>query len=359
MEQKVKIGIIGLGQRGMATVERYSAIHEAEIIAVSDLLEENTERARMELLHQGHTDVEVHYGEHSWRALCQNPEIQLVLICTDWSSHTRMAVNAMQQGKDVAIEVPAATSVEECWQLVHTSLSTGRRCTMLENCCYDTFHLGIMQMKAQGLFGEINYCEGAYIHDLRSDQGWMSYTVSDHKGNPYPTHGLGPACQLLDINDTDRLVSLVSMSASNKINNTLIQTALGRSILLQFDERTPRPYSRMQTLCAAKAYVQKYPLPTLQFDGEPLLTGIEAEQRVESYHDALTRQLIEEGRRLNVPNLMNYIMDRRLVTAVLQGKPFDISVYDAALWSSVTELSALSVQQGSKPVAIPDFTQAV
>lgn len=358
MEQKVKIGIIGLGQRGMATVERYAAIHEAEIIAVSDLIEENTERARQKLFRQGHTNVSIHYGEHSWRALCQHPEIQLVLICTDWSSHTRMAVNAMQQGKDVAIEVPAATSVEECWQLVHTALETGRRCTMLENCCYDTFHLGIMQMKAQGLFGEINYCEGAYIHDLRSDQGWMSYTVSDHKGNPYPTHGLGPACQLLDINHTDRLVSLVSMSATNKINNTLIQTALGRSILLQFDERTPRPYSRMQTLCATKAYVQKYPLPTLQFDGEPLLTGTEAELRVESYHDALTRQLIEEGRRMKVTNLMNYIMDRRLITAVLQGKPFDISVYDAALWSSVTELSALSVQLGNKPVAIPDFTQS-
>ncbi len=358
MERKVKIGIIGLGQRGMATVERYFAIHEAEIIAVSDLLEQNTERARQLLLLQGRTNISVHYGEHSWRSLCQNPEIDLVLICTDWSSHTRMAVNAMQQGKDVAIEVPAATSVEECWQLVHTAHETGRRCTMLENCCYDTFHLGIMQMKAQGLFGEINYCEGAYIHDLRSDQGWMSYTVSDHMGNPYPTHGLGPACQLLDINQTDRLVSLVSMSATNKINNSLIRTAQGRSILLQFDERTPRPYSRMQTLCATKAYVQKYPLPTLQIDGEPLLTGMDAERRVESYHDAQTRQLIKEGRRLDVPNLMNYIMDRRLIAAVLQGKPFDISVYDAALWSSVTELSARSVQQGSKPVDIPDFTQS-
>ncbi len=357
MTKKIGIGLIGLGQRGMATVERYAVIPGAEIKAISDLRSSSVEHTQQLLHSQGRNGVKAFSGEHSWRQLCQLDEVNLVIICTDWSSHARMAIQAMNEGKDVAIEVPAATSVEECLQLVVTAHKTGRRCTMLENCCYDTFHLGISEMHKKGLFGEITHCEGAYIHDLRSDQGWMSYTVSDHKGNPYPTHGLGPICQLLDINRTDRLTSLVSMSGLNKINNTLLRTAQGRTILLQFDERTPRPYSRIQTLCGTKGYAQKYPLPTIQLDGQMAITGAEAEAIAESHHNKAVRQIIVEGRRLNVPNLMNYIMDCRLISALSHGLPFDITVSDAALWSSITELSARSAALGGQPVSIPDFTR--
>lgn len=353
----IRIGLIGLGQRGLATLRRYAVIDEARIVAVSDLSQEAVAQACHALAEQSREKVECFGGQGQWKRLCESPHVDLVMVCTDWASHASIAIYAMEHGKDVALEVPAAQTVDECWQLVDTAERTGRHCTMLENCCYDTFHLGIMEMLRQGRFGEVGHYEGAYIHDLRSDHGWMSYTVSAHGGNPYPTHGLGPACQILGIHHRDRLLSLVSMTGGNKVNNTLIRTALGKTILLQFDERTPRPYSRIQTLCGTKGYAQKYPLPTLQFDGESPVEGREAELMVEQAHDQPTQALINEGKRLRVPNLMNYIMDRRLMNALKNGLSPDISVYDAALWSCVAELSAQSASKGGLPVEIPDFTR--
>ena len=357
MEQKLRIGLIGLGQRGMATLRRYDAVEQAEITAIADLSAEAIERATYQLRLRGHNNVTAFQGETGWTKLCALPNIDLVYICTDWASHAHMAIEAMRLGRDVALEVPAAMTVRECWNLVDTVEQTGRCFTMLENCCYDTFHLGILEIKRKGLFGDITHAEGAYSHDLRSDNSWMSYTVSDHPGNPYPTHGLGPVCQLMDIHHGDRLKSLVSMSAPNKVNNTLLKTELGRTILIQFDERTPRPYSRIQTLCGTRGFAQKYPLPTIQIDGQTTLTGAEAEAYIHSQHDDKTKALIQRGKDLGVENLMNFIMDHRLVNRLLQHRAPDISVYDAALWSCITELSAQSVLLGSTPVEIPDFTR--
>lgn len=357
MKNKLRIGLIGLGQRGMATVRRYAVIENAEIVAIADLSAEALEHARYQLKMQGKECVSLYQGESQWRQLCTDNQVDIVYICTDWASHARMAIYAMQQGKDVAIEVPAAITVKECWDLVNTAEQTHRYCTMLENCCYDTFHLGIMEMAKKGMFGDICHCEGAYIHDLRWDKGWMSYTVSAHEGNPYPTHGLGPICRLLNINHGDRLESLISMNAPNKINNTLIRTALGKTILIQFDERTPRPYSRLQTLCGTKGYAQKYPLPTVQIDGQTLLTGVEAEAYVNNQQNEETRTILQRAKRLGVENQMNYMMDCRLVNQLCNHREPDISVYDAALWSCITELTEISASQGGKLVEIPDFTR--
>lgn len=358
MEHVVRIGLIGLGQRGLATLARYAVIQGARINALGDLSAAAVEHAQQLLSSQGHQRVKGYIGESQWRKLCQSPDVDLVYLCTDWSSHARMAVYAMQQGKHVAIEVPAAMSVEDCWALVDTAEQTQQHCMMLENCCYDTFHLGLMGMVNKHVFGTLTHCEGAYIHHLNhDDEGWRTRSTLRHNGNPYPTHGLGPACQLLGINHGDRLSTLVSMTAPNSINNTIIRTQLGRTILLQFDENTPRPYSRLQTLCGTEGYAQKYPLPTLQLkDNEPLY-GTQAEECVHSFQDPAIKKIIEEGSSLKVENTMNYTMDRRLVDALLCDKPLDMTVYDAALWSCITELSAQSVALGNQPVEIPDFTR--
>lgn len=358
MENVVRIGLIGLGQRGLATLSRYAVIQGARITALGDLSSAAVEHARQLLSNQGNRHVKGYMGESQWRQLCQSSDVDLVYLCTDWSSHARMAIYAMQQGKHVAIEVPAAMSVSDCWSLVDTAERTQRHCMMLENCCYDTFHLGLMGMVRNHLFGTLTHCEGAYIHHLDlDDEGWRARSVLHHIGNPYPTHGLGPACQLLGINHGDRLTTLVSMTAPNSINNTLIRTRRGRSILLQFDENTPRPYSRLQTLCGTEGFAQKYPLPTLQLGGEEPLYGTQAEEYVHSFQEQTIKNIIEEGRRLGVENTMNYTMDRRLVDALLSDTPLDMTVYDAALWSCITELSAQSVALGSQPVEIPDFTR--
>lgn len=364
---KVRIGLIGLGARGIATVSRYMAIPEAEIVAISDLKRPNLQQAISLLAEHGKPAPSIFCGEDRWMYICEDRNVNLVIICTDWDSHADMATYAMKCGKHVALEVPAAMTVRECWQLVHTAEETQRHCIMLENCCYDTFHLGVMGMKMSGIFGDIHHCEGAYIHDLRTShpkddnsstlhKGWMQCTTETHGGNPYPTHGLGPVCQLLDINHGDKLKRITSMTATNCISNSLISTEQGRTILLQFDETTPRPYSRLQTLCGTKGYVQKYPHPSLQIDGTKVLSGREAVKYVESFQSQEMKSIIQQGYELDVPNVMNYAMDRRMVDALLEGKPLDMDVYDAALWSCITELSARSAEMGGAPIDIPDFT---
>lgn len=364
--EKIRIGLIGLGNRGIATLQRYMDIDGVSIVALSDLRDPNIAQS-ISILESHNKPRPATYCEaNAWKDVCESSNVDLVYICTDWATHADMAVYAMKHGKHVALEVPAAMTTQECWQLVHTAEETQRHCIMLENCCYDTFHLGIMGMVKTGILGTINHCEGAYIHDLRyhepekqnahgSKKNWMHIYTSQHQGNPYPTHGLGPVCQIMGINNYDRLHSLVSVTSLNGINNTLLTTKLGKTILLQFDEVTPRPYSRLQTLCGTAGFVQKYPQRTLQLDGCEPLYGDNAEDKVMGYCPYHFLELINEGKKLGVKNIMNYIMDRRLIDALRNGNSLDLNVYDAALWSCVTELSARSAMSNGTPMLIPDF----
>ena len=296
----VRIGLIGLGNRGLLTLERYMLIKHVEIKALCEIRPGNLAKGQALLTKGGHPAATGYAGENGWQQMCCNPDIDLIIICTDWLTHAPMATYAMEQGKHVAIEVPAAMTVAECWQLVDTAERTRRHCIMLENCCYDAFALTTLNMARQGLFGEIMHVEGAYIHDLRSmyfsdeNQGgfhnhWNKAYCMEHTGNPYPTHGLGPVCQILNIHRGDRLNYLVSMSTHQvgmteyarrtfgkespeaqqayllgDINTTLIHTVKGKTIQLQYCTVHPRPYSRSHTICGTRGFAQKYPVATAQ-----------------------------------------------------------------------------------------------
>lgn len=365
----VRIGFIGLGNRGMATLKRYLVIDDIEIVALCDVNTAHLGAAAELLRAEGkHCPVLLDSPE-GWRAMCQREDIDLVYICTDWLTHTPMACFAMEQGKHVAIEVPAATTVEECWQLVDTAERTRRHCFMLENCCYDTFHQATLTMAEEGLLGTLTHLEGAYIHDLRDKyeadgpKGWMARLCGQHKGNPYPTHGIGPVCQLLKIHRGDKLDYLVSMTPSTDVpydvcvNNTLIRTVKGKTILLQYDVTTPRPYSRMQTVCGTRGFVQKYPRRCIMLDGQELVKGDAVESLIAQYTRPDIATIQAEGHRLGVANIMNYTMDRRLIYCLREGLPLDIDVYDAAEWSCIAELSEQSALNGGIPIKIPDFTR--
>lgn len=365
----VRIGFIGLGNRGMATLKRYLVIDDIEIVALCDVNTAHLGAAAELLRAEGkHCPVLLDSPE-GWRAMCQREDIDLVYICTDWLTHTPMACFAMEQGKHVAIEVPAATTVEECWQLVNTAERTRRHCFMLENCCYDTFHQATLTMAEEGLLGTLTHLEGAYIHDLRDKyeadgpKGWMARLCGQHKGNPYPTHGIGPVCQLLKIHRGDKLDYLVSMTPSTDVpydvcvNNTLIRTVKGKTILLQYDVTTPRPYSRMQTVCGTRGFVQKYPRRCIMLDGQELVKGDAVESLIAQYTRPDIATIQAEGHRLGVANIMNYTMDRRLIYCLREGLPLDIDVYDAAEWSCIAELSEQSALNGGIPIKIPDFTR--
>lgn len=339
----VNIALIGMGQRGRATVERLGAVPAARVLLTCD-------------------------RDSDWHEAVTDPQVDLVWICTPWEWHLCMAVTAMRAGKDVALEVPAAMTVADCRTLVDVSLETGRHCIMLENCCYDTWHLGAREIVRRGLLGRIRHIEGAYAHTV--PEGWMRAHGRRHGGNPYPTHALGPMCQLLPPGDTlDYLVSMSSPVPGDHTNTSLLRSVSGVSMLLHYDISTPRPYSRMQTVCGGLGFLQKYPLPTVHIEsreGTLELTGDEAVRYVEDFIPREFRLLIEEGRAKGVPNVMNYMMDRRLLEALerireerasgstLTTMP-DMDVRDAALWSSAIELTERSARNGSRPVEFPRF----
>lgn len=372
----VRIALIGLGGRGMKTLERYAFIHGAEIRYLVDIDEQRVLLANQELTQSGRPQAKVLIGEKAWAEACSMQDIDVVYICTEWRSHTTIATEAMRCGKHVIVEVPAATTLRECWQLVETAEKTRRHLFMAENCCYDFFALQTLEIKRRGLFGQIMHCEGAYIHNLNeykfapqhgdTKHNWMIHSCAQHGGNPYPTHAIGPIAQLLDFHNQDRMMRLVSLSSSitipnecnselGHINNTLILTERGVSILLQLDVSTNRPYNRLQTVCGTKGFAQKYPLPTLQLEGEKLLTGNEALSAMQKFATSPASQLWQRGHQLGVPNEMNYAMDAHLIYCLQNGLPLDIDVYDAAEWSCLAELTQLSASQGNIPIDIPQF----
>jgi len=372
----VRIGLIGVGQRGMKTLERYAHIDGAEIRCLADTNADRLAAANAALERSQRPRVDALTGSDAWREVCRRPDIDLVYICTDWNSHCQMAVEAMRQGKHVAVEVPAATTIDECHLLVETAEAQRRHCFMTENCCYDYFALATLDMQRSGLLGDITHCEGAYIHNLRDTFGltgnavpaannWMERSCARHAGNPYPTHGIGPIGWLLNLHRGDRMDYLVSLTSCGqgedhllgRVNSTLIRTVKGVSILLQLDITTMRPYSRLQTVCGTYGFVQKYPVPTVKTaGGATILTGQAALDEAAHYARSQAARLWQEGHDKGVPNEMNYTMDTRLIYCLRHGLPLDIDVYDAAEWSALAELSERSAREGSRPISVPDFT---
>lgn len=379
----VRIGLVGLGQRGLQTLRRYGDVEGAQICALASLTAEEVERGNALLAESGRPRVRTFVGEEAWREMCALHDLDVIYICTDWKSHARMAVEAMRCGKHAAVEVPAATTVDECRTLVRTAEATQRHCFMTENCCYDWFALATLHLRDTGFFGTITHCEGAYLHDWRelfsegheSARAWYRQSCR-HGGNPYPTHGIGPIAQLLrfhrgremgtkvgdDAKAGDRMHHLVSMTGQadgpdsllGHANHTLITTERGVTILLQFDGTTPRPYSRIQSVSGTAGFVQKYPLPTVH-SGTLALVGEAAEDHLLRSMTDHAARLWLEGKEKGVPNAMNYAMDQRFIHCLRHGLPLDIDVYDAAEWSCLSELSRRSALEGGTRVDIPDF----
>ena len=395
--ETVRVGFIGLGMRGPGAVERFTWLDGVEIKALCDLLPDRVASAQKLLTGKGLPAAAEYSGEDGWKALCERDDIDLVYICTGWQQHVPMAVYAMQHGKHVAVEVPAATSLEECWQLVDVAEQTQRHCMMLENCVYDFFEMTTLNMAQHGLFGEIMHVEGGYIHNL--DEFWDEYHDNwrldfnqGHRGDVYATHGLGPACQLLDIHRGDRMTRLVSMDtksvngaatarrlmdadtfANGDHTVTLIQTARQRTILLQHNVYTPRPYSREYQVTGTEGFANKYPVEGFAFkpdnqdeDAIPDLEDLNQHSFVpeyimkplmEKYRHPIVRDIEELAKKVGGHGGMDFIMDYRLIYCLRNGLPLDQDVYDAAEWSCIGNLSAVSIENGNMPVEFPDFTR--
>lgn len=391
--ETVRIGFIGLGNRGPGAVNRTSKIEGVDIKGLCDIRPEKANGAKKKLLESTKSfNPDVYTGgENEWKKLCDRNDIDLIYITTPWHLHAPMAVYAMKQGKHVAVEVPAAVTVDECWQLVETSEKTRKHCIILENCCYDFFELLTLNMARQGFFGEIVHCEGAYIHDLL--KGNFSKTTyydmwrlkeNFRNGNLYPTHGLGPVAQVLNINRGDKMDYLVSMSGNDfmmaptakelaekdefykpfanktyrgNMNTTTIRTNKGRTIMLQHDVSSPNVYSRIHKVSGTKGSALKYPLPgRVALGHEAWMTAEEFKNLEEKYMPPIVRKVGEMAKQVGGHGGMDFLMDWRMIDCLRNGIPVDLDVYDAAAWSAIGPLSEKSIAKRSNSIDIPDFT---
>ncbi len=377
--ETVHIGFIGVGVRGQRAVERMVNIEHAEVVALCDFVEDNLEISSAIAAKYGKEITATYLGEAGWQELCNRDDIDLVYISTDWLSHADIAIYAMEHGKHVALEVPAAMSVKDCWRLVDTAERTKRHCMMLENCCYDEFELATLNMVQQGLFGELVHAEASYIHDLRqrislNDNGhrlwknWQVEYMATHIGNFYPTHGLGPVALALGIHRGDRMKSIVSVSSKaigqadefrGTMNSSIITTEKGHTILLQHGIALPRPYSRSFLLSGTNGYIQKYPAPYAAFapNTSEVLSCEQCTALTEEYRHPFVTKYKERGVEICGTRWIDYLMDSRLIYCLHNGLPLDMDIYDAAEWSSLVELTEQSALAGGTPVEIPDFTR--
>lgn len=398
--ETVRVGFIGLGSRGPGAVRRFTHIPGVEIVALCDLHPERVEKTQAILEEAGLPEAASYSGaEESWKELCERDDIDLVYIVTDWKRHAKMMIYAMEQGKHVASEVPAAMTMEEIWDVINTAERTQRHCMQLENCVYDFFELTTLNMAQQGVFGEVLYAEGAYIHQLEThwnsyESDWRLEYNKNHRGDIYATHGMGPACQLLDIHRGDKMNYLVSMdskpvSIPNFIREvrgeevgdfkngqhtmTMIRTEKGKTIHIQHDVASPRPYSRMYQVTGTKGFANKYPVEGYALEASQVGSDITANHEdlnahsyvsdevkkalMEKYKHPIHQDLEEQAKKVGGHGGMDFIMDYRLIYCLQNGLPLDMDVYDLAEWSCLAPLTALSLENGSAPVEIPDFTR--
>jgi Predicted dehydrogenases and related proteins len=232
----VRVGFIGLGMRGPGAVSRFTYLKGVEIKGLCDLHADRVEKCQQILKKAGLPEATSYSGsEDAWKKMCERKDIDLIYIATDWKHHAEMMIYAMEHGKHVACEVPAAMTLKEIWDVINTSERTQKHCMQLENCVYDFFELTTLNMAQKGVFGDILYTEGSYIHNL--EEFWPSYEGDwrlkynkEHRGDVYATHGMGPACQLLDIHRGDKMNYLVSMDSDPvSIPNYIKNVEKGRS----------------------------------------------------------------------------------------------------------------------------------
>lgn len=392
--ETVKVGFVGIGNRGYSNLKDMTYLEGVEIKAICDIVQFRIDEAQQLLLKQKLPKAKVYTGnEDSWKELCENADIDLVSIAVPRGPlHAAISIYAMKCGKHVAVEVPAITTIEEAWDLVETSEKTKRHCMMMENCCYDFFELLTLNMVRQGFFGDLIHADAGYIHyqypngygiKPRDENMWRLKEMQHHKGNLYPTHGLGPVSQAMNINRGDKYSYMVSMSSNDfttgkaiselaskddffkpfdtnsfngNMNTSIIRTEKGKTIMLQYDITSPRVYSRIHMLSGTKAAAIKYPLQHISV-GDRWLDEDEMNEISEKYMPEIVKRIGNMAKQVGGHGGMDFLMSWRLIDCLRNGLPLDQDVYDAASWSVIRPLSEWSVAHKSNSIEIPDFTR--
>jgi predicted dehydrogenase len=396
--ETVRVGVLGLGNRGSGTVLRLASIEGVEIKALCDKVPEKVEKAKESLKGTSHKPDGYTGGEQAWKKVCERDDIDLISVVTPWEWHTPMAVYAMENDKHVYTELPAAQTIDDAWKLVDTSERTRKHCFQISSSCHSPTQAVMLNMARKGFFGEIMHGEGAYIHHLlenymfnkgKYEDDWRLKENLNRDGNLYPQHGLGTIAQVMDLNYGDQMDYLVSMSSDDfmmqdmakeqaegndyydqftdwkyrgNMNTTIIRTKKGRTIMLQHDVSSMRPYSNIHLISGTEGIMRRHPSPVKIATGhDDWLPQDKTEALIEEHTPKMIKQFNEL---LSKSEAGGYdhsyynvdVRDWRFIDCLRNGLPIEMDVYDAALWTSIIPLSEWSVANGSKPIKVPDFT---
>ena len=399
----IKTAFIGLGARGSGHLKSIAKLEGVEIVALSDLYEENIERNNKIANDIGkgerHKNIVKYWGkENKWKLMLEEIKPDVVFISTNWNNHAPMAIFSMLKGAHAFVEVPIGVTMEDMWNIVNTSEETQKHCMMMENVNYGRDELMYLNMCRKGVIGELLHAEAAYIHELRFQMNqmekgtgsWRTYHYASGKGNLYPTHGLGPVAQYMNLGrKEDSFKSIVSYSTpavgrklyarknysddhkwnklnyeNGDLNTSIIKTVLGRTVLVQWDETSPRPYTRHNLVQGTKGTLAGFPtrialeggVDGLSTNHHSWIEGEDLEKLYEKYDHPLYKRLNQKTKNSGHGG-MDGIMRFRIIECLRNGIPLDQNVYEGCFWSAVTPLSGKSISEEGMPQQFPDFTR--
>jgi predicted dehydrogenase len=393
--EKVKCAFIGVGARGSGHASQIAAIEGTEIVGICDLDAGRAQGSGDSAKGQGHSPKLYTGDDNAWRKMLEETKPDAVFIATPWELHAEQAIGAMKTGSHAFVEIPIALTLQEMWEIVKTSETTGRHCMLMENVNYGREELLYLNMVRQGVIGELLHAEAAYIHELRgqmeggdSTGSWRTHHYAKRNGNLYPCHGLGPVAQYMNLaRGEDNFRRLVSFSSPAKgralyagksdkltmpefkslefqcgdINTSIIKTQLGRTILVQWDETSPRPYSRHNliqgTLGTLKGFPNGMAIEGATQSFHEWTSTEEFNALAEKYEHPLFKRMGELAQKMGGHGGMDFLMLYRIIECLRNGEPLDQNVYEGCFWSAVSPLSEKSVAEDGMPQDFPDFTR--
>ena len=402
--RQIRAAFVGVGDRGRIHARNFNSFQGTKIVGVSDLYETRVKETINSL--DSEESIRGYWGKDNlWIEMIKETKPDVVFISTNWDNHAPMAIKSMELGSHTFVEVPLANTVEDLWGIVNTSEKTRKHCMMLENVNYGREELMFLNICRKGLIGDLIHGEASYIHDLRAQMfqkdetsldghpgtgSWRTRQYSKNIGNLYPTHGLGPVAQYMSLaRKEDNFNKIVSLSSPSKgrylmakkyfaknhewnnlefkngdINTSIIQTTYGKTIMIQWDETSPRPYTRHNLIQGTMGALTGFPTRVF-FDSKenqnsigyfPWIEGKDLSEIYEKYDHPLYKKLNEKTANSGHGG-MDGIMMYRVVECLQKGEPLDQNVYEGAFWSAVTPLSAKSIDSGGNPQNFPDFTR--
>ena len=400
----VRVAFIGVGARGTGHARQIATIEGTEVVAISDLYQDLVQRSIDNCKEIGkgkrHNEIAMYSGgENKWKLMLKEVKPDAVFISTNWDNHAPMVIEAMNSGAHAFVEVPMATTIEDMWEIINTSEKTRKHCMMMENVNYGRDEMMYLNMCRKGVIGDFLHAEAAYIHELRFQMeeqkrgtgSWRTHHYAKGRGNLYPTHGLGPVAQYMNLaRGDDNFSTLISYSTpalgrkiyaeknypsdhkwnkldykNGDLNTSIIKTNVGRTVMVQWDETSPRPYSRHNLIQGTKGTLAGFPTRVALEGGVEGVTknhhswaqGKDLEVLYEKYDHPLYKRLGALAKKMGGHGGMDFMMRYRIIECLRKGEPLDQNMYEGCFWSAVTPLSARSIEDGGAPQRFPDFTR--